>query len=688
MGTISYNAANQALGYLYVASGGGTVFSANLKGTAAHDLFPNAYQANDAIYFSGNLYYVAFSDLEINVGTALDAGNTLVWEYYSGVSWIAMHDVTDNTNGFTTAGANTVVFPLQSSWTRVAVNGSPAAFWVRCRLTAVIGAPTEGGANQTTAVFSHSGFLQLTGYTSGAPCTMAALKTWTDANAPEIHFSQPTPNVYVLNYAILKMESYTTMFGETLILGDEAVRTNWGSSSGGGAYGNRFDYLIARNSNLIDYNGHFAIGTNTVMRGCGIWVMSYPDIAGTFYNCTFGKAEGANNFGIQIGVATFNGCRIEKVLTGGVSATFTNTKIVANSGTNHGYYVYVTDLSATGFDYEFETGSNGAMFWLYQTDDTKVTAINPATSFLNIDDATYNMVLLYHGGNYGTTGMFYDTSAGTYTTYAAFQNLPLYGDVGDIIYVAANLYSSGFTLNQTIYTSAFYLLSGAPATNDWTYAPEAYSSVAGDWVSLGTDGVDYWDATSNFTKTQLAATKSTWGNRFYIKGGRAYSGRVTVNALDRVWIRFRIIGTGTGTPTITTVAGRWNDCTAVNTGWRVYEKYTYEVKVVDTAGTAISGATVVIKDSFGLTISTQNTTAGGTITAVNCSQKEIYFDPYNVNGYTHTTAGTVQKDYGDYTVTISKSGYVTKTIPISMTQKRVEVEVLELSVISIDQEGL
>ena len=54
--------------YIYRATSGGTVFSANLKDETAFDIFSDSAVVDDAIYF-GNTY--SFSNLSFNIGTAL-----------------------------------------------------------------------------------------------------------------------------------------------------------------------------------------------------------------------------------------------------------------------------------------------------------------------------------------------------------------------------------------------------------------------------------------------------------------------------------------------------------------------------------------------------------------------------------------------------------------------------------------
>jgi len=96
------------------------------------------------------------------------------------------------------------------------------------------------------------------------------------------------------------------------------------------------------------------------------------------------------------------------------------------------------------------------------------------------------------------------------------------------------------------------------------------------------------------------------------------------------------------------------------------EKYSFDLKVIDANGDAISGATVVIKDVTGVEVYNDTSDANGEIT-----QQELV---KQINVYTDSTATTV---YTPHTITISAPGYQTKTMVLTMDRKREEVEVLE-----------
>lgn len=106
---------------------------------------------------------------------------------------------------------------------------------------------------------------------------------------------------------------------------------------------------------------------------------------------------------------------------------------------------------------------------------------------------------------------------------------------------------------------------------------------------------------------------------------------------------------------------RWGS----NAGQATNIQFSFDLRVLDSTGTAISGATVAFADIYD-TITNQTTDASGDIT----QQWITYF------------RATQPNQTGDYyanpmTVTISKAGYQTKTIKYTMSKKREEIEVLE-----------
>ena len=140
------------------------------------DYFRDDAVVDDYVAFGHN--NALWEELTLNVGTALSAGVTIAWEYLSAQdTWTALSGVTDNTNGFTTTGSNTVTFTQPTSWKKFRVragtwsgvggySSTGDGFIIRARISAIAGSVTEGGANQTTSPRCKDLTVQLDGGTN------------------------------------------------------------------------------------------------------------------------------------------------------------------------------------------------------------------------------------------------------------------------------------------------------------------------------------------------------------------------------------------------------------------------------------------------------------------------------------------------------------------------------------------
>lgn len=93
-------------------------------------LLPSSEQVNDAFYYGQSARQ--FGSLNVNVYSGV--GSAITWEYWNGISWAAL-STTDNTNGFTVIGTNTITFTPPVDWVKTIVNSSDM-FWIRSRCTA------------------------------------------------------------------------------------------------------------------------------------------------------------------------------------------------------------------------------------------------------------------------------------------------------------------------------------------------------------------------------------------------------------------------------------------------------------------------------------------------------------------------------------------------------------------------
>jgi hypothetical protein len=108
-------------------------------------------------------------------------------------------------------------------------------------------------------------------------------------------------------------------------------------------------------------------------------------------------------------------------------------------------------------------------------------------------------------------------------------------------------------------------------------------------------------------------------------------------------------------------AGTWSvpsNATAI-----LYRQYTYNLKVVDNTGTAISGATVTLNNVDGTEVFSGSTDASGDIT-----EQELTYHEYHYDGAVITTARS------PYALTITATGYPTLTKTFEIDEALTEVE--------------
>jgi hypothetical protein len=91
---------------------------------------------------------------------------------------------------------------------------------------------------------------------------------------------------------------------------------------------------------------------------------------------------------------------------------------------------------------------------------------------------------------------------------------------------------------------------------------------------------------------------------------------------------------------------------------KIYRQYTFDLKVTDSAGNPVNGATVTLKDKNSGTVFSVTTDSNGNIPIQTVSR----------GWYSQTYLNTLQ-DYSPHTLTISKTGYTTYTQKFTLTGK-------------------
>lgn len=154
------NKANTAnITHVFVASGGGLVFGANLLPMVFPVmLLPPAPAVNDAVYFGNNSsdpFESLVFDLSAAVTFTVDYEGR--WEYYTGAAWVSVStsDETDggNNRAFVYDGVRGVYWAPPSNWAAVAVNGV-TGLWVRWRITDLGGGSATPPIQQNRNVYS------------------------------------------------------------------------------------------------------------------------------------------------------------------------------------------------------------------------------------------------------------------------------------------------------------------------------------------------------------------------------------------------------------------------------------------------------------------------------------------------------------------------------------------------------
>jgi len=325
-GTITYNTRRKDCTHIFRATTGGTVFSANLLGTA-FDYFLDAPTADDAIYFlssTGGRYLSA--GVEIDVATAM-AGTDIVlaWEYWTRFdTWEPVTGLEDDTVALTSTGANQKVYhPRSPFYDRVTVNSIAGNMHTRCRLVS-FSAVTEGGANTDDTPQFMDGMIQLHDYTEEVPCTLEEIYDYMTTNYPSVGVAYGDlgkKEWFFANSGIdTSDDGYLELLNETLKLGNGSTAGNYAAWDQ-----NDFYFLTAGTK----------VGTDKFKDGCTIL---YCDSVGAAWLGTYTNTK---MYGVQIRKGTYS------LVVGGALRSYSGAAYTALSW---GEYIGVTvDIAGTGY---------------------------------------------------------------------------------------------------------------------------------------------------------------------------------------------------------------------------------------------------------------------------------------------------------------------------------------------------
>jgi hypothetical protein len=664
--TISYEQCTRSFtanSSIFRATSGGTVFTSIAYNSTAFDYFDDTSVVDDALYFCVAVNSNMVAGIKFNVGTPIAATSyTLAWEYYGWTtissvgSWLPIEDLSDDTASFSITGSHIVKFPQQWQPKSFTVNGAGGdRHWVRCRLSAVSGL-TEGGANQTDTLKYGNGILTFSGSVLADHFSFTDVYNWIKTNEPHISVTKTKDSVFDFTKVGIIGTSYIETFNETLLFGPNSLNN---VSAG---Y-NSFTLLVSgiRKGNR-GYNGSVFI-----IYGSGnSQVFSITGNDSTLYGCTFKAGKTGQSISAWPGYFSVSGTYVDTtfelaplmspreitnvkmygylMLAGDFSATFTNFTYFLGKGQVQLIYQYgaYTGWTITGFDYNFVESSAVLLYFYtaaYRTSPV-FNFINPVTPLGSWVDAIKPVSLYVSSPTAFSNVKKYIASNGTYTNYtteasdSTVDDVPLGGEVGDMLYFN----SSADTNNTNFY------LEKTTETNDYVYEWEYYSS--GSWISIG--NTNKWDGTNNLSKTGYFLSCC------YRPQGMSL---VTVDGVSSYWYRARIITKGTGNP----VATRIRRITASGIGnWTVNQKYSCDLKIVDSNNSAISSVTVSAYYPDGSQIFSTTTDGTGKIT-----QQLILNKKFTLDAEYSSTNFIKETQYPTIILVISKSGYETYTSTIS-----------------------
>jgi hypothetical protein len=337
------------------------------------------------------------------------------------------------------------------------------------------------------------------------------------------------------------------------------------------------------------------------------------------------------NAGIHIGVyygssgyfstADANKCIVKApLITASKPIAYPTNMNISNKATDI-WSIYGNELDVSDINYVMPTLSiigAAAQYFVDPNANYQINITNPTPALPKQSD-TVKIVSRNLGTLTNATNiLFYNHSNGIYTDYTNSNNIPLDGDVGDILYIKCGVNSS--TLQ---YALTFTMNS---QSNDYEYVWEYFRNNTSAWYTMPSNVV--LDNTNNFIKSGVV----------YLGTGYDFSNARVVNGISGSWFRIRITKKGTTNPTFSSVKfrnqyGIW--LTKIN------EKYTCQLTVQDKSGNKLENAKVTITDVLGnstilVTDSNGQTSLTDIITNTTAFDKDASEADYNYSTVTRS----------------------------------------------------
>ena len=681
----SYNTAQIALQSIFRTTNGGTTWSADIgKDTTDFDYFDDNAVVDDAIYFTLSNSNAQASDFTFNVGTPIIADSiTLVWEYSKlddsgSVVWAEFEDLEDDTNGFTTLGSNRVKFPLQWRPFTMTLNGL-TRIWFRCRISAVTNI-TEGGANTADTVKRSDGRLTVSGGETTPVATFQTIYDWMTTNYPYISLSKSKCKTFDFTKIAIKIDGRTESFGEVIELGQDCR-----SNTTVGA--NEFNYLTSGvregdrgydgSTFIINGRGNSHIctlGSETNLYGCvfkrgasEVGTGNYPgyfNVRGTLVDTSFEVSPYAKSFPAgydNVNVRLNSGIMI----TGDMSQDIYGLTYMSTAADIFHCVPGYSGFTITNFEWGFFNRSSADLFYFYyygyRSDEYVANFINPVTPLGSYSDDIRPYRRIVTGPYEIETVKWYRAGSGTfedYTTEASDStenNFPLYGDVGDMLYIKV------YGINK----NANFFLERNDTTNDYEYRWEYYNK-----SGSGTSWVPGWsDLDDNVTyggNNIIDGTNGLANTGYFLSSVYAPTTErietTTVDGESGYWMRAVITKKGSGTPMANKIRRMY---VTGSSPWKINQKYSMDIKLVDDNYNAINGALVTCTYEDGTEAFSINSGSDGTIERQLMLSKS--FEPTGDPAYL-STALVKETEHTSFNLLITKDGlgiFRLKNIPLT-----------------------
>ena len=585
----------------------------NYWNTAAFDYFSDAAVVGDYLYFAATRQYWG---IKLEVGTAFAASSvTFTWEYKTGSSTWATLPVS-NPNALTATGTQIVLFtPPDEDWYADMDKGMA----IRCRISALTGL-TEGGANATNKVGWLFKALQVTGTVtdldSAVTADLAGSYTLLAAATPAASMTPLRMPVRSLR-AMSKVD--VTLAGGTSGAGDTVTLT--GLDYGGAAFTETLD--VSAGNGTYSSTRYFSDLTDVA---CAGWSDGTVEVTQRRWGLIAAAYPG--NY-------TFGAC----LIVGDESTTTAVTLKDLALTFVHGAFWYVTGGATLTLGEIWNSGDAAEM----------------GTRGCTIKEQNPQLGIAYIWNRFGGAGSggYTPSSAAAINLYGTHWYIDNYG------YNSPRAAFRGSSCTLMAKDCLFVTNSASDANPVFLFFDELTLSLVRTNIAAETRFL-YISTAPTFDRLRLGTTArfasvypltltrvdaTSFLNWHFLNNGRLYFVDGTLDEAD-----FAIGWSG------------------IMTGECVYLQYSFDLTVIDAAGSAISGATVTIEDADGATVYSGTTDASGQIPTQTLNRK--------IGSHAASASVYTWDSKTPHKLTVSKTGLSDYVMLMTMDQARDELLVM------------